>query len=80
MSQVTVTPCNFPFNTIKGKATARFMIDYGAEDNLMWVCFLKKNGECWCFQNKDIRMEPNFSLRDQEKFEGFNDETHQLKG
>lgn len=67
--ETTITPCHFNFDTTKGKATARFMLDYGAEHNTLWGCFLKKNGEFWWIKNKDIRLEPNYSLRDQDPYE-----------
>ena|SRR5436190_1652235 len=50
-----------PIITTKGKALAHFLIDEGAESNLKWVCFLDKNGECWTFQNPDIRARKNIT-------------------
>ena len=43
-------------------ALAHFVIDYGAETSLLWVCFLNDSGECWTVPNHDIRMEWNYSL------------------
>jgi hypothetical protein len=51
-----------PLNTPKGSAYAHFMIDYGIEENLFWVCFLDENGECWTFKNQDIRMQKNITI------------------
>jgi len=44
--------------TPRGKALAAFMIDYGELGNLVWVCFLRKSGECWSYQNPDILLSP----------------------
>lgn len=49
-----------PVETPKGKAMAQFLIDYGVEHHLLWVCF-QENGECWSWQNPDIRGETNLS-------------------
>ena len=51
-----------PLNTPKGKALAHFVIDYGIETDLYWVCFLKENGECWTFNNRHIRIEENYTI------------------
>ena len=51
-----------PLITPKGKAIAHFVIDYGIETDLFWVCFLQSNGECWTFNNKSIKMEENYTL------------------
>jgi len=48
--------------TPKGKAIAHFVIDYGIESDLFWVCFLQSNGECWTFNNKYIKLESNYTL------------------
>jgi hypothetical protein len=47
-----------PLITPNGKAMAQFLIDYGAEFDLLWVCF-ESNGECWTWRNQDIRAEKN---------------------
>lgn len=47
-----------PVMTPKGRALAQVLIDYGAEHHLLWVCF-QQDGECWTWQNKDIRAESN---------------------
>jgi hypothetical protein len=51
-----------PLNTSKGSALAHFLIDYGPESHLMWVCFLDSNGECWTLPNPDIRAQSNPTL------------------
>jgi len=43
-----------PLNTPKGKALAHFIVDYGAEHHWLWICF-HEDGECWTWENKDIR-------------------------
>ena len=48
-----------PVITTKGRALAHFLIDHGPEHHLQWVCFLDKNGECWTFQNPEIRAQKN---------------------
>ena len=48
-----------PLNTPKGPGLAHFLIDYGAEFNLMWTVFLDDTNECWTFQNPDIRAQRN---------------------
>lgn len=51
-----------PMITPKGKALAHFLIDYGIESDIMWVCFQDDSGECWTWNNKDIRIQKNISL------------------
>jgi hypothetical protein len=48
-----------PLYTPKGKALAHFLIDYGFELDLYWVCFQDETGECWTWNNKDIRAQNN---------------------
>jgi len=50
-----------PLVTPKGKAMAQFLIDYGPEFDLLWVCF-EENGECWTWRNQDIRAERNITF------------------
>ena len=51
-----------PVVTPKGKALAHFLIDYGIENNLMWVCFQDDTGECWTWSNYDIRAQKNITI------------------
>jgi hypothetical protein len=51
-----------PMLTPKGKAVAHFVIDYGAEFDLLWVCFQDDSGECWTWSNPDIRMAKNITM------------------
>jgi hypothetical protein len=50
-----------PIVTPKGKALAHVLIDYGAEHDLLWVCF-QEDGECWTWRNQDIRAESNVTF------------------
>ena len=51
-----------PLITPKGKALAHFLIDYGIEHDLFWVCFQNETGECWTWNNKDIRADKNITV------------------
>jgi hypothetical protein len=50
-----------PVFTPKGNGYAQALIDYGPEYNLMWVVF-QDNGECWTWQNSEIRAQKNITL------------------
>lgn len=50
-----------PMVTTKGKGLAHFLIDYGIESHLHWVVFLDDTGECWTFQNPDVRAQKNIT-------------------
>jgi len=50
-----------PVITPKGKAWAHIVIDYGPESDLIWVCFSVRNGECWSWPNKLIKMQENIT-------------------
>ncbi len=51
-----------PVITPKGKAQAIAIIDYGPENHLHWICFQDDNGECWTWQNPDIRAQRNVTM------------------
>lgn len=51
-----------PLDTPKGPALAHFIIDYGIESNLFWVCFQDETGECWTWDNKVIRAQKNITI------------------
>lgn len=51
-----------PLETPKGKAWAVALIDYGPHWDLQWITFLRDSGECWTFQNRDIRQEANYTF------------------
>lgn len=50
-----------PVVTPKGKAIAHFLIDYGIENDLYWVCAQDNTGECWTWSNRDIRFQKNIT-------------------
>jgi len=47
--------------TPRGPALAYFLIDYGLDYDLMFVCFLDSNGECWTFKGPEIRAVENLT-------------------
>jgi len=51
-----------PLQTPKGNALAHFLIDYGPESHLLWVCFQNETGEIWSWPNTEVRAEKNISL------------------
>ena len=51
-----------PLTTPKGSSIAHFLIDYGPEHDLLWVCFDDETGECWTWNNALIRAEKNITL------------------
>lgn len=58
-----ILQCNppIPVETPKGKGLAHFVIDYGVEHHLNWVCFIDVTGECWTFRNPEIRAQKNIT-------------------
>lgn len=50
-----------PVTTPKGPAIAHFVIDYGPESDLKWVCFQQTTGECWTYPNTMIRAQKNIT-------------------
>lgn len=51
-----------PVTTPKGKAIAIAWLDYGIENDLMWICFQDDTGECWTWENADIRARVNLTI------------------
>lgn len=51
-----------PVTTPKGSALAHVLIDYGAEHDLVWVCFQDATGECWSWPNPKIRAQKNITM------------------
>ncbi len=51
-----------PLQTPKGDGYAHFLIDFGTEYHLQWVVFIDDTGECWTFENPQIRLQPNFTM------------------
>ncbi|RYZ65907.1 MAG: hypothetical protein EOP05_09110 [Proteobacteria bacterium] len=53
---------SIPVETPKGKGQAVILIDYSTEHDLYWVVFLDESRECWTFNNRDVRIQENFTL------------------
>lgn len=51
-----------PLDTPKGSALAHALIDYGAEHDLLWICFQDDTGECWTWRNPEIRAQKNITM------------------
>jgi hypothetical protein len=51
-----------PVLTPKGKGYAHVLIDYSQEHDLYWVCFIDETGECWTYNNKEIKLQTNITL------------------
>lgn len=51
-----------PLDTPKGPALAHMVIDYGPEHNLLWVCFGDNDGECWTWDNSNVRAQKNITM------------------
>lgn len=51
-----------PLKTPKGDGWAHFIIDRSQEHHLEWVVFLDDSGECWTFQNPEIRIQYNYTM------------------
>lgn len=47
--------------TPRGPAVAKFLIDYGPEADLMWVC-VQENGEIWTWSNDRVQAHDNVTL------------------
>jgi hypothetical protein len=51
-----------PLVTPKGTGLAHFLIDYGHEHNLQWVVAQDGTGECWTWENPQIRFAKNITM------------------
>jgi len=51
-----------PLKTPKGDGWAHFLIERSQEHHLEWVVFLDDSGECWTFQNPEIRIQHNYTM------------------
>ena len=61
MMMIQLNP-TIPLDTPKGAAKAHFLIDYGQEHHLLFVCFQDDTGECWTFPNPQVKLQKNFSM------------------
>lgn len=48
--------------TPKGEALAHFIIDYGIECDLYWVCAQQETGQCWTWSNRDVLFTKNITI------------------
>ena len=62
MTEIVRIDPPIPLTTPKGPAYAHFLIDYGIEDNLLWVYFQNDTGECWTWNNSKIRATKNITI------------------
>jgi hypothetical protein len=46
----------------KGNGVAFAVIDYGEEQNLIWVVALDDSGEIWCSPNPIVRLRSNWTM------------------
>jgi hypothetical protein len=37
-------------------------MDLGPEHNIQWVCFSDEDGQCWTWQNSDVRAVKNITM------------------
>jgi hypothetical protein len=51
-----------PLDTPKGPGQAHLVINPGDQQHLQWVTFLNATGECWTWQNPDIRLASNITM------------------
>jgi hypothetical protein len=51
-----------PMSTPKGDGWAFFMIERSQEHHIEWVVFLDNSGQCWTFQNPEVRMQNNYTM------------------
>jgi hypothetical protein len=51
-----------PVETPLGDAFAHLVYDYGQEHYIHFVCFLNETGECWIFDNREIRLQANLTM------------------
>ena len=51
-----------PVETPKGNGMATVLIDYGPDYDLLWVVFIDETRECWTYNNKNIRCQPNITM------------------
>ena len=49
-------------DTPRGPAIAFAVIDYGAQADLIWVCFILESGECWSYPNPVIKLAKNITM------------------
>lgn len=50
-----------PLETPRGSAICHFLLTAGIENHLYFVCFLDDTGQCWTFDNRQIRAPKNIT-------------------
>ncbi len=53
----------------RGNGLAHGIIDYGPEHNLIWVTAIDATGEIWCAPNPKVRMQKNWSMGREPRFD-----------
>jgi len=56
-----------PLVTPKGNGWAYFLIERSQEHHIEWVVFLDDGGECWAFQNPEVRIQTNYTMNRRNK-------------
>ena len=51
-----------PVTTPKGKAMAIAWLDYGMENDLVWMCVQDDTGEFWQYENADVRARTHLTI------------------
>ncbi len=51
-----------PMSCPKGEGLAHLVIDNGVEHNLQWVLFINETGECWTYDNTQVRASKNITM------------------
>ena len=66
---MSVTQLNPPLwlDTPHGQGLCHFLIDYGIESDLVWVCFITDTREIWSVSNWDVRAARNITIGRGEK-------------
>lgn len=52
-----------PLTTPKGNGQALAVIDYGSEHNLIWVIAIDDTGEIWSYQNPEVKIQKNITMK-----------------
>jgi hypothetical protein len=57
----TIAPISppLPLVTPKGPADAYWIVDNGIDRAMQFVTFVRATGECWVWNQRDVRLEPN---------------------
>ena len=67
MSKLRLDP-SIPMMTPKGKGRAIIVWDPGEDQHLQWTVAIDATGELWTFQNPEVRVRANRTLRTDMKF------------